>query len=161
MIIENKKTIIRFHLWRLLLIVVLTIVIVLLFYIKIFDKDTLGFDQKYFILILIGLYLVYYFWGLARNHHYFYYSDISPSKLIFRYYSLAPLSKRQNSIEIRKDVFYKFEILKKLLGLRCYLVLYEKTPKGAAKYPPISISLLKKDMRQSLSTSLSSYSKKK
>jgi hypothetical protein len=160
MIIENKKTIIRYHLLRLLFIVLLTVIIVLLFYIDIIDKETLGIDQKFIAFILIGMYIVYYFWGLARNYHYFYYSDLSPSKLIIRYYSLAPLNKKQNSIEIRKDTLYKFEMINKALGFRRYLVVYAKTPQGLAKYPPVSISLLDTDQRRDLTTAISLYSKK-
>lgn len=161
MVIDNKKTTISLHLRKLLLIVLLAIVVVLLFYFEIFSKDFLGFDQKYLIFVLIGLYLVYYFWGLIRNYHYFYFSDLSPSKLVFRFYSLAPLSKRQNSIEIRKDEFFKFAFEEKILGLQKYLILYQKTSRGIAKYKPISISLLTDAQKQSLITSLELFSKEK
>ena len=161
MVIDNKKTTISLHLRKLLLIVLLSIAVVLMFYFEIFSRELLGFDQKYLIFSLIVLYLIYYFWGVVRNYHYFYYSDLSPSKLVFRFYSLAPLSKRQNSIEIRKDEFYKFMPEKKMLGLRKYLVLYQKTPKGIAKYKPISISLLKKSEMQDLYISLSYFQQEK
>jgi len=161
MVIDNKKTIINLHLRKLLLIVLLSIAVVLLLYFEIFSKKFLGFEQKYLIFILIGLYLFYYFWGLICGYHYFYYSDLSPSKLVFRYYSLAPLSKRQNSVEIRKEEFYKFAFEEKMFGLRKYLILYQITGKGIAKYQPISISLLNKNQKQDLSVSLTYFQKEK
>ena len=161
MVIDLKKTTISLHLRKLLLIVLLSVVVVLLFYVDIFNKETIGFDQKYAIVALIALYIIYYCWGLIRNYYYFYYSDLSPSKLVFRFYSLAPLSKRQNSIEIRKEEFYKFSIEEKMFGIRKYLVLYMVTPKGVAKYKPISVSLLKKNEIQDLATALSYFQKVK
>jgi hypothetical protein len=155
MVIDNKKTIINLQLRRLLLLFLLSVIVVLLFYIEIFSKEFLGFDQRYMVIVLITLYLAYYIWALVRKYHYFYYSDLSPTKLVFRFYSLAPLSKRQNSIEIHKDEFYKFIFEKKLLGMRRYLILYTKTPKGIAKYKPISISLLTKSQIQDLSIAMS------
>jgi hypothetical protein len=161
MVIDNKRTIIILRLRKLLLIVLLSVVVVMLFYFEIFSKELLGFDQQYLIFVLIGLYLIYYFWGLIRNYHYFYYSDLSPSKLVIRFYSLAPLSKRQNAIEIRKDEFYKYGFEERMYGLRKYLILYQKTGKGIAKYRPISISLLNKAQSQDLTVSLSFFRQEK
>jgi hypothetical protein len=92
-------------------------------------------------------------WGIVRDHNYFYYTD-QRLKLVFRYYSVASFISNPNSVEIKKTDFLKFEVEKKLLGLRKYLILYQKTPKGVAKYPPISISLLKKAEEKVLSDSL-------
>ncbi|HEY4789452.1 MAG TPA: hypothetical protein VIH57_25555 [Bacteroidales bacterium] len=161
MVIDNKKTTISLQLRKLLLIVLLAIVVVLLLYFDIFGEHFKKFDQKYLIIGLIVLYLIYYFLGIFRSYHYFYYSDLSPSKLVFRFYSLAPLSKRQNSIEIRKDEFHKFALEKKMLGLREYLVLYQKTPRGIAKYKPISISLLKKSEKNDLKVALTYFQQEK
>jgi len=161
MVIDIKKTIIGLHLLKLLLIVLLSVSVVMLFYFELFSPERFGFDQKYLIFVFIALYLIYYFWGLICDYNYFYYSDLSPSKLVFRFYSLAPLSKRQNSIEIRKDEFHKFAFEEKMLGMRKYLVLYQKTPKGIAKYKPISIRLLKKSEKQDLSVALSYFQKEK
>jgi hypothetical protein len=157
MIIENKRTIINVHLRKLLLIVVLTVAVVSLFYYEIIDKATLGFDQKYIIFVLIFFYLLYYFWGVICDYHYFYFSDLSPSKIVFRFYSLAPLSKRQNSLELKKEEFHHFSFERKMFGLRYYLILYQKTMKGIAKYRPISVSLLNKTQINDLTIALSYY----
>jgi|GEM_PF-724420 hypothetical protein len=152
MVVDNKKTVITLQLRKLLLLFLLSVTVVLLFYIDLFN-----FNQNYLVIALISLYTVYYIWGLVRRYHYFYYSDLSPTKLVFRFYSLAPLSKRQNSIEIRKDEFFKFSIQKRWLGLRKELILYTQTPKGIAKFKPISISLLSKTQVQDLSLALSYF----
>jgi hypothetical protein len=73
--------------------------------------------------------------------------------LIFKYYPMVPFSKRHRSIEMDKSKFHKYNIEKKWLGLVIYLHLYQKTPGGIAKYPPVSLGLVRrKDVRSLRST---------
>lgn len=160
MIIDNKKTTIGLQLRKLLFLVLLGIAIVLFYYMYIFRDGLLGIAGSTWTIALVCLYVVYYVWGILRNYHYFFYNDMG-GKLVFRYYSLAPLSKRLHSVEIPKDSFYKFEIVNKLLGLRKYVILYQKTPQGIAKYPRISISLIKSRESKNLEASLSMFQKNK
>jgi hypothetical protein len=158
MIIDNRKTTIGVQLRKLLFLVLLGIAIVLFYYMYIFRDGLLGISGQNWTIGLVCLYIAYYLLGIVRNYHYFFYNDMG-GKLVFRYYSLAPLSKRQHSVEIPKDSFYKFDIVKKLFGLQIYIVLYQKTPQGIAKYPPISLGLIKSSQRNDLQTSLKMFQK--
>ena len=154
MIIDNKKIVAGVHIRRRLFLLLLAISLVLL----IFKNSFLGIDRIVYFIVLNGLYLIYYVWGTIRDYNYLYYNDLGP-KLIFKYYFLALLNKRKRTIEINKDNFYKFQIHKKWIGLRVYLVLFEQQHGGIAKYPPISLGLVKKKDLSSIRTSLSYFSK--
>ena len=158
MIIDNKKTTIGVQLRKLLFIVLLGITLVVFYYMYVFRDGLLGISGENWTIGLVCLYIAYYLLGILRNYHYFFYNDMG-GKLVFRYYSLAPLSKRLHSVEIPKDRFYKFEIVTKLLGLRVYVILFQKTPQGIAKYPPISISLINRIQRKNLQASLKMFQK--
>jgi hypothetical protein len=160
MIIDNKKVIIGVQLRKLLFIVLLGVTVVIFYYMYVFRDGLLGISGSTWTISLVCLYVLYYVWGIARNYHYFFYNDMG-GKLVFRYYSLAPLSKRLHSVEIPKNNFYRFEIVKKAMGLRIYVILYQKTPQGIAKYPPISISLIKNRQCNDLQTSLLMFQKSK
>jgi len=159
MIIDNRKTTIGVQLRKLLFIILLGITIVVFYYMYIFRDGLLGISGSHWTIGLVCAYVLYYAWGIVRNYHYFFYNDMG-GKLVFRYYSLAPLSKRLNSVEIPKDRFYNFEVVKKMLGLRVYVVLYQKMPQGIAKYPPISISLISRRQREEMQASLTMFQKK-
>jgi hypothetical protein len=143
MIIDNKRSVVGVKLrWRFFLLL-LCILIVL----SLFRETFLGIDRIVYILSFTGFYCIYYLWGIIRDYHYFYCNDIG-IKLIFKYYSLAPFSKRLRSIEIDKNRFYKFNLEKKWMGLRLYLSLFQQSSGGIAKYPPISLGLVRrKDVR--------------
>ena len=158
MVIENRKTAIGLQKRRFLLLILFTTLVVLLFYIEIFDKAFLGIDRIVYAVVLVAIYLLYYFWGTIRDYNFFYYNDMGV-KLIFKYYSLAPLSKRQHSVEIDKSSLYNFQLEKKWFGLRTYLILYQQMAGGIAKYPPISLGLLKNKDVDNLRTSLQLFQK--
>jgi len=157
MIIDIKKTTIGIKIKKRFLILLLIVVATVFLVLNLYQKSYLGITGAGYIAILSGVLILYLIWGIIRDYHYFYYSDQS-LKLVFRYYSIATFFRKPTSIEIKKDTFLKFQIEKKLLGLKKYLILYQKTPKGVAKYPPISISLLKKVEERDLSASLSKLS---
>ena len=158
MIIDIKRITIGLQLRKLLFIVLLGMAIVIFYYMDIFRDGLLGIAGSIWTILLVSLYVIYYVWGIIRNYNYFFYNDMG-GKLVFRYYSLAPLSKRLHSVEIPKESFYKFEIVKKFYGLQIYVILYQKTPQGIAKYPPVSISLIKNCQRSDMQASLLMFQK--
>ena len=81
------------------------------------------------------------------------------SRIVIRYYSLAPLSKRHQSIEIDKHLFQKYKIEKKLFGLQQYLILFQKASGGLAKYPSVSLGLLSAKERKQIIDSLEMFKK--
>ena len=155
MIIENKKAIVALHLSKFILLTIVSVAIVVLLYFEFFSETT----RNSIIWVMIGMYVLYFFWDIFRNHYYFYYSDTSLSKLLFRYYSLVPFFQVQKSIEIKKELFHSFRFESKMFGLRHYIVLYQLTSKGVAQYPPISVSLLSKKQKESLIQSLAMFQK--
>ena len=153
MIIDSRKTTIGVKIKKRVLILILIVTATIFLVFNFYHHSYLGITGWGYIAILSGICILYLLVGVVRDYHYFYYSDQS-LKLVFRYYSVASLVKKPNTIEIKKNEFSKFQIEKGLLGLRKYLILYQNTPKGVAKYPPISISMLKKAQEKDLSESL-------
>ena len=152
-VIDNRKTALRVQKRRFLFIPVLTTLVVILWYVNPEYDVIFGLNRYIYIIGIIAAYLLFYFWGTIRGYQYFYYNDMG-IKLIFKYYSLSPMNKRQHSVEIHKSSFYSFDIEKKRFGLRMYLVLFQKMPTGIAKYPPISLGLLKKQDVDNIRNSL-------
>jgi hypothetical protein len=153
MLIDNKKSSIGVKLKKRILILVLIITIIIFFSFNLFRESMLGITGTGYTIILSGVVVIYHFWCFIRDYNYFYFSD-QGLKLIFRYYSLSSLFRKPNSIEIPKNEFVKCQYEKKIIGLRRYLVLYQQTKDGIAKYPRISISLLKKQEIDGLSNHL-------
>lgn len=154
MIIDTQKSTIRIQLRKLVFLLLLVLFLVLLYTTNYFYEPVLGIERNYFAIAATILYILYYTFSYLRDINYFYFNNNS-SKMIIRYYSLKPLSSEQNSLEMNKQEFQKFEIKKSFGGLRKYLIIYQRTAKGIAKYPPISISILKKKDVDQLTRELS------
>ncbi len=154
MIIDTQKSTIGIHLRKLGFLVLLVLFLVLLYTTKIFIHPSIGIERNHMALGASILYVIYYSFTYIRDFNYFYFNNNS-SKIIIRYYSLKPLSSEQNSLEILKQDFQKHEIKESLGGLRKYLIIYQRTARGVAKYPPISISILKKKDVDQLARELS------
>lgn len=75
-----------------------------------------------------------------------YYLHISDEagKFTLKYLTLGPLGGNRKSIKMLHKDFLKYQIIISFYGYRKYLILYRRTPKGIAKYPPVSISSLSK-----------------
>lgn len=155
MIIDTQKNTIGIQLQKLAFLVLLVVFLVLLYTLPFFKNPLWGIERNQFAILATVIFVIYYSFGYFRDINYFYFNNNS-TKIVIRYYSLKPLSSDQNSLEINKQDFYKFEIKSSYGGLRKYLVIYQRTPKGIAKYPPISISILKKHDVDQLTRELSS-----
>lgn len=154
MIIDTQKSTIGIQLRKLAFLILLVFFLVLLYATTYFVTPVLGIERNHFAIAATLLYIVYYSFTYIRDLNYFYFNNNS-SKIIIRYYSLKPLSSEQNSLEISKQDFQKYEIQNSLGGLRKYLIIFQRTAKGIAKYPPISISILKKKDVDQLTRELS------
>lgn len=159
MFIDNKKSSIGVKLKKRILILILIIAAIIFFSFKLFHEPILGITGIGYIIILSALVLTYHVWCFVRDYQYFNFTD-QGQKLTFRYYSLSALFRQPHSVEIPKNEFVKAELRKKLLGLRQYVILFQQTQNGLAKYPPLSISLLKKQEKQDLINILTKHSNK-
>lgn len=155
MIIDTQKNTIRIQLRKLIFLFLLVFFLVLLYTTTFFINPVLGIDRNTYAIAATALYICYYAFSYFRDIAYFYFNN-SSSKIIIRYYSLRPLSSEQNSLEMNKVDFHKFELKNSFGGLRKYLIIYQRTAQGIAKYPPISISILKKKDVEQLTRELSS-----
>ncbi len=108
-------------------------------------------------MIVVGglsvLFLLFYWFQYQMEYTYFYFSN-NNKDLIFRFYSLRNLYGKPKTIEIPKTGFLKYDITSGFFNQKEYLVLYQKTPKGIAKYPPVSLTLLKKNQKTDLKRAL-------
>ena len=109
---------------------------------------------KYIIYGTLSIVLLVFFWiQYQMNYTYFYFSNNSKN-LVFRFYSLRVISGKPRTIEISKTNFAKYDIVTSFFDKKDSLVLYQKTPKGVAKYPPISLTLLSKSQKTDLKRTL-------
>ena len=103
--------------------------------------------------VLSVLFLVFYWFQYNMKYTYFYFSN-NGKNLVFKFYSMQLFFGKPRTIEISKNNFVKYDIEMSFFGKRESLILYQKTPKGVAKYPPISLTLLSKKQKQELKQSL-------
>ncbi|MBI4648214.1 MAG: hypothetical protein HY738_16930 [Bacteroidia bacterium] len=157
--IDNRQTIIKARKIRLFLTIGFAIAIILVFLLDIFKKPVFGIPNYGYIVILAGIYLLINIYILQLKLNYIYYCD-EGTMLILRYFSLRMYSRERNSIEIPKKEFKHFELIESFFGHRKEIILFRKTAKGIAKYPPVSITSLNKTEKKQIIDSLSNFSQK-
>jgi len=81
-------------------------------------------------------------------------------KIKIRYYYIHPLFQKLNSIEIPFNEFHSYEVQDAYSGFNKYLLIYQKTRKGVAVYPKISIAALQKKEWRKIEDILKKYSTK-
>jgi len=99
------------------------------------------------------LFLMFYWFQYKMEYTYFYFSN-NRKNLIFRFYSLRVFSGKPKTIEIPKKSFFKYDILTSFFNKKDSIILYQKTPKGIVKYPPISLTLLNSEQKTELKRAL-------
>jgi hypothetical protein len=113
--------------------------------------------DKQFKFVICGalsvIFVAYYWLQYKMEYTYFYFSN-NGRNLIFKYYSLRVLYGKPKTIEIPKSSFDTYDITTGFFNKKESLVLYQKTKKGVAKYPPISLTLLGKNKKTELKRAL-------
>jgi hypothetical protein len=155
MIIDTREE--AATLWRtktLAVVVFVMTIVVMIFFVSI--------DSVWKTLILGALslvFLLFYWFQFQMEYTYFYFSN-NNNNLVFKFYSLRNLHGKPKTVEISKLNFFKYDIQPCFFNKKECLVLYQKTPQGIAKYPPISLTLLTKkqktDLKRALYTASSS-----
>ena len=88
------------------------------------------------------------------DYYYFYFSD-NGNNLVFRFYSMRGIFYgKPKTIEMQKSSFVKYDILTSFFNAKESLELYQKTAKGIAKYPSISLTILNKKQKTELKRAL-------
>jgi hypothetical protein len=153
MIIDIEKTIIQKTKGKFIALVLLVLVICALLFIP-FRKDLIKSLDNNFLAIFFALaYIIYTFYETFRNYNYIYFNDES-DKIVLRYFPPAMFTSKKNSIEIPRKEFAGYKLNSFFLRYRESIVLMRNSPKGLAKYPPVSITALSNEERLSLLKSL-------
>jgi len=102
---------------------------------------------------LFVIFLIFFWFQYKMDYTYFYFSNNGKS-LIFKFYSMRIYSGKPKTIEISKTNFMKYDLVMSFFNKKESLVLYQKTTKGIAKYPPISLTLLNTKQKTELKRAL-------
>lgn len=156
MIIDTQKRVISIQLRRMItLVAVLIWVLVTIF----FGKTFLGLDRYHWGLVIGVVYFVIAIGERFLEYTYILYSD-ETDKIILRYFSLSFISKNKKSIEIPKSEFTSYTLKDSLWGFKKKLILLRYFKNKEAKYPAVSLTILKKKELEHLKLSLDKFCKK-
>jgi hypothetical protein len=109
---------------------------------------------KYIICGVLSVILLLFYWSQYQMEYTYFYFSNTGKNLIFRFYSLRNFHGKPKTIEISRISFLKYDIVTGFFNQKESLVLYQKTPRGVAKYPPISLTLLSKKQKTELKRAL-------
>ncbi len=87
-----------------------------------------------------GILFTFLYVLLALSKPYYFSFKDANEKLVFRFYNAHPFFMKPRAIELNNKLLAKYEVKKKLWGLQKFIIIHQHTPKGIAKYPPISVS---------------------
>ena len=99
------------------------------------------------------IFVVTYIFVSIRSYQFIYYSD-EGDFIIFRYFKIIPTTLVHSSIEIKKNSLSKYELKKSFFNLREEIIFSQKTKRGIAKFPPVSIAILDQKQKEYLIKSL-------
>ena len=153
MVINNQKQAVSLKIQKTLALLILVIAIGLIYFTNILAHGAFGFNMDQIAGFIVGLFILYFLYHILRKHNYIYYSDTG-NKFILRYFSLRPVADKKKSIEFNKKELHKFELRRSLLGFNENIIIYRQTPKGVAKYPPVSLTALNKADKEKMMASL-------
>jgi hypothetical protein len=149
MIIDIKRTIIRITLGKFIALIVLVIVICGLLFVPFAENLFKGIENSLLAILIAIAYLIYAVFESFRNYNYIYFSDES-DKIVLRYFSPNRFTSKKNSIEIPKKEFAGYNLISFFMRYREKIILFRRTGKGVAKYPPVSITALNAHERKLL-----------
>jgi hypothetical protein len=158
MIIDLDKTIVRKTKGKFIALIILVAVICVLLFVPFRNNLINGVDNNLLAIFFAAAYIIFAIYETFRNYHYIYFNDES-DKIVLRYFSPAMFTSKKNSIEIMKKEFAGYELKSFFMRYRETLILFKKTNKGLAKYPPVSITALSNEERFSLLFSLNTLKK--
>lgn len=160
MVIENKNTITSFNMRRYIIILLYVSIIIFISFAYDLGIHWEGNTKIILIVSFTLAFLLFSFYEYFLNCTYFYFSDEEEGKLIFRYASMRIFEGKRNSIEVGKHNFYKYSIESSFFSQKRSLIIYIRTEKGVAKYPPVSISCLGRNKTVRLAGELNKYIQK-
>lgn len=110
----------------------------------------------YYSIFFVVLFITYMIYRGNLRYHFISFSD-EGGKIVIRFYRFGGITQKYRSYEIVKSMLYSYEIHYHFFGKRPELVIFQKTSKGIAKYPPIPITALTPEQLSALTQILSMY----
>jgi hypothetical protein len=153
MTFDNSKTIIGLRIKLFLATILLMAYLAMAYIIKFIKFPLLGMSDSVWTAILIAIWVILALMPMALSYQFISYSD-EGEFIVFRYFNAGIVGGKKNSVEINKLTFTGYKIETRFFGLIESIVLFQKFPKGVAKYPPVYISALSKDEKAKLIQSL-------
>lgn len=153
MTFDNKKQAVDLRIQKSIALIILVIVFGGIYFTNLVVDGALGLTRNQFAGLMLGLFMLYFLYLFLRDYNYIYYSDTG-DKLILRYFRLRPLDNKKSAIEFKKSELHQFELQRTFFNLNESLVIFRKTQKGVAKYPPVSLTAIGKQDREKLLSSL-------
>lgn len=162
MTIDTGKRTERIVLTKQVLAIVVLILSILCFYRPIRNWLRAGGVAPWLLTaIFIVLYILYRLYFRVRRSTYIYVSDTAlPGIIRIRHFEIKPMNSKQFALEIPQRELYRFELEKKRFGLLEQLTLWQRRGSKIFKYPPFSITLLRRKEREQLLAMLQKYSEK-
>ncbi|MFN8208437.1 MAG: hypothetical protein U0T82_13660 [Bacteroidales bacterium] len=158
MTVDITRTAIRVRVQNLLITLLFSALIIIVLLSNFFNSPILGLSRGMIILLLAVIYFLYAAYGLLLDRYYVFLND-DGQKIVFRYYSMRPLSQLKHSIEIPKGNFKGYEINYNRLGFIPRIVLFQQQKSGIFKYPPVSLSALSKKELDQVERLLDKYAR--
>ena len=143
MTFDNRETIIGVRIKLFAATVLMIAYLVMVYLAEIIDFPILNLEEEFWTFILALIYILFISYPSFAVYQFFYFSD-EGEILVFRYFTAGIIGGRKNSAVIPKNSFEGYKIETEYMGLRRYLVLYQKVGVDVAQYPNIYISALKK-----------------
>jgi hypothetical protein len=157
MIIENKKQTFKIWLQKFFATVLFVPAILVIWFTRLLDNLVPGMEKVHYLLIACIPYFALLLYHYLLKPYFIFFTD-NGDKIILRYYPINAFNNKKHSIEIPKKNFVKFETKKFFLG-REKIILYRRQKNQIAKFPPISLSAMKKGEVEQMKRVLLQYSK--
>ena len=152
--IENTKKSVLINKIQYISIISFIVLAVILVTTELVRDEFLGLNKYHWAAVVALVYILENIYEYLKDFNYIYFSD-SGEKLLFRYASLRPFHNKRYSIEINKNQYQGYKILR--APLKQKIVFYVKTPQGTAKYPPVSVTGLNEEELNQLKHTLNQY----
>lgn len=119
----------------------------------------LDIKNGYYIIAVLAAVMIIMFIAISIKQYRYFYCEITPQKIEFRFHGLGPLNSYFKSYKIKPEHFKGYKITKTTMGLVDKITIYVVVSGEVAKYPPISLSALSESERKTLVNALSNIGK--
>lgn len=157
MIIDTHKRVITYQLRKMVTLLLFAISIIVVLLVGRMPNTFLGLNKYHWSIVLLVVFVLSVVIESLFKFHYIYYSD-EKEKIVLRFFSLGYLNRMKRSIEIPKSELLSYNYLVSSKFSR-KLELFRIKNKTEAKYPPVSLTLLKKKEVEQILKSLDGFKK--